>query len=257
MRHAILCLPIALFAGSASGCSVLNGTQVIPYDVDPQELDQNISQAFTATGTFPSVDCTASASVCTGMTMPQGVPPSATITCDASTTAGATAGAKVCTIHYTLTQHITLDLSKLSTFPSAVASSPVIDLVTLDTVKYWGGSDNKVNVDTPPLGIYVGSQTAMSPTDSGVQQLGTIPAIPANSEPDATSDCSSGPATSSSNACQLQLTSAGQSLFQTLAKDFQTPFNIILSADLTISGGTAFPQGTLDLFVSPEIDFHL
>jgi hypothetical protein len=253
MRHAILCLPIALFAVSASGCSVLNGTQDVPYDVDPQELDQNISQAFTASGTFPSVDCTANSSICTGMTMPQGVPPSATISCDT----GGTAGAKVCTIHYTLTQHITLDLSKLATFPSAVASSPVINLVTLNTVKYWGGADNKVNVATPPLGIFIGSQTAMSPTDPGVQQLGTIPTIPANSEPNATSDCSSGPATSQSNACQLQLTSAGQSLFQTLAKDFQTPFNIILSADLTVGGGSPFPQGTLDLFVSPEIDFHL
>jgi len=159
MRQALLCLPIVLLAGSAAGCSVLNGSQVIPYDVDPQELDQNISQAFTATGNFPSVDCTASSSVCTGMTMPQGVPPSATVSCDASTAAGAPSGAKLCTLHYPLTQHITLDLSKLSTFPSAVASSPVINLVTLNTVKYWGGSDNTVNVATPQLGIYVGSQT--------------------------------------------------------------------------------------------------
>jgi hypothetical protein len=252
MRHPILYLSIALLAVSASGCSTLTN-QVYTYDVDAQELDQNLSQDFTAMGNFPMVDCTASASVCTGMTMPAGVPPSATITCDT----GASAGTKTCTLHYTFTQHVTLDLSKLASFPSAVANSPVISLVDLNTVKYWAGGSNMVNVATPPLGVYIGSQTAMSPTDQGVQELGTVPSIPANSAPNAMPDCSGGPGTSMSNACALQLTPAGQSLFETLAKDFQTPFNIILSADLTIGGGSPFPHGSIDLFMQPELAFHL
>jgi hypothetical protein len=253
MRDAILCLATALLAlTSASSCSLLT-SQDIPFDVPAQELDQNVSQAFTQPGTLPSIDCTSNESLCSTM-MPSGLPASATISCDAAT--GSSSGTKQCVLHFDLTVNVTIDLSKEASFPSAVTSSPAVSLVTLNTVKYWAGSSNKVNVATPPLDIFVGPQTATTSTAPGVQQLGTIPSIPAMMAPSASPDCN-GPGTSSASACSLQLTPAGQSLFETLAKSFQTPFNLILVGHLTVAGGMPFPQGTMDLFLQPQLAFHL
>jgi hypothetical protein len=254
MKNVILCLAAIAALSAGSSCSLF-GSQDITYDVDPQELAQNISKDFTAMGTFPVVDCTANAQVCTGM-MGTMLPSSASVTCDA----GATAGKKQCTLHYDLAVHQTVDLSKQASFPSAITNSSVISLVTVDEVRYWAGSAQKLNIATPPIDIYIGDQNAMSPTDSGVQQLGTIGSIPAMMPPSGAPDCSaakSGSGTGQDSYCELQLTDTGKQLFATLAKTYQTPFNVILVGHLTLTGGEPLPQGNLDLFLQPVIGFHL
>ncbi len=90
----------SLLLGSGSGCSILTD-QEINYDVTPQELAQDLSKAFNGeTGSFPTVDCTASSSLCT--MIPGTLPPTATVTCDAST---ATPSKSACALHYDLTLH--------------------------------------------------------------------------------------------------------------------------------------------------------
>jgi hypothetical protein len=253
MKNPALCVATALLAlASGPSCSLLS-SQEISYPVDAQELSQDVSKDFTVMGTLPMIDCTSSDAICTGM-MPSGLPSSATIACEAS----ATAGKKQCVLHYDLTVHVTVDLSKQVNFPSAVTDSPVINQVTIDEVRYWAGGGQKVNVDTPPLDIFIGDQTATMATDPGVQKLGTIASIPANATaPSAPPDCAKGPATSGDSACDLQLTDTGKSLFATLARNYKTPFNVILVGHLTIAGGISFPQGKMDLFLQPVIGFHL
>jgi hypothetical protein len=252
MKTRSLCLAVACLALVAGpSCSVLSSTPEITYDMTPQELTQDLSGTFSATGTFPVVDCTASPSACS-MMIP-GIPPTAQITCDPA----ATAGKMQCALHYDITVHQTINLSQEASFPTAVTSSPVIDLVTINRVGYWAGPSEKLNIATPPLDIYVGSATATTATDPGVEQLGTIASIPAGSAPSAAPDCTDGPATSASNACDLQLGPAGTALFATLAKTYSTPFNIIVVGHLTLSGGEPFPAGSLDLFLQPVLGFQL
>jgi hypothetical protein len=252
MKNVALSLVICLGAlGAGSGCSVLSNEE-IPYDVPPQEVLQDISQALSGlSGTFPTVDCTASASLCSMAGTP---PASATITCDTSAT---TPGKSACALHYDLTIHQTINLSQEANFPTAVTDSPAISLVTLDDVGYWAGPAEMLNVATPPLDIYIGGMTATAPTDSGVQQLGTIGSIPPGTAPSTAPDCTKGAATSMSTACDLQLTPTGTQVFETLAKTFQTPFNIIVVGHLTVNGGEPVPQGKVDLFLQPQIGFHL
>jgi hypothetical protein len=218
----------------------------------PQEVSQNLSQAFAGpTGTFPEVDCTASATACSAI--PGQLPPSAQITCDAAPTAGK----QHCVLHYDITVHQTINLSQEASFPTAVTSSPVVNLVTINRVGYWAGPSQKLNVATPPLDLYVGSSTATTATDPGVEQLGTIASIPAGAAPSAAPDCTAGPATSAANACDLQLSPAGTALFSTLAKTYTTPFNIIVVGHLSLTGGEPFPAGALDLFLQPVLGFQL
>jgi hypothetical protein len=238
-----------LAVASGTSCSLLS-SQEITYPVDPQELSQDISQDFSATGMLPTVDCTTSDSVCSAMAVP-GLPSSAQIACEASS-----AGQKQCVVHYDLSVHVTVDLSKQADFPSAVTSSPVINQVTVDEVRYWAGAGQMVNVATPPIDIYVANQSATSVTDPSASKLGTIASIPAGMPPSTAPDCK-GPATSASTSCDLQLGDAGKSTFATLAKDYKTPFNVLLVGHLTLAGGVAFPKGKIDLFLQPVLGFHL
>jgi hypothetical protein len=248
MKNASLCLAFAISSLALSaGCSILS-SQEVPYTADPQELSQDFG---TQTGMFPETDCTAAPTLCSAMT---GAPAGATLTCDANPT---TAGKKHCVLHDDITIHQTINLSQQASFPSAVSSSPIINLVSIDQVKYWTGAVQMLNVATPPLDIYIGSQAAMSPADPGVQRLGTIGSIPAGTAPSGPPDCSGKPATNSDTACSLALTDAGKSLFSTLAKDFKTPFNIIVVGHLSVAGGSAFPSGKLDLLLQPVLGFHL
>ena len=48
--------------GAGTGCGVLGSNDDITYDVPPQEVLQDVSQALSGlSGNFPTVDCTASA----------------------------------------------------------------------------------------------------------------------------------------------------------------------------------------------------
>lgn len=249
MKIRTLGLTTALLAlASGPSCSVLE-SQEITYDVDPQELSHDLSQDFSATGTIPTVDCTQSDSACSAMgsSLPQG----ATVACEA-----ASGGAKQCVIHYDLSVHLTVDLSKQVSFPSAVTDSPVINQVTVDEVRYWAGSGQMLNVATPPIDVYVADQSATSVTDPSAQKLGTVASIPAGMPPSAAPDCKA-PGTSADAYCDLQLGDAGKNALSVLAKDYKTPFNVLLVGHLTLAGGTPIPQGKVDMFMQPVLGFHL
>jgi hypothetical protein len=250
MKNVALCLSASVLAlASGTSCSLING-QDITYAVDPQELSQDISKDFTAMGTLPTIDCTTSDALCSAMAVP-GLPASAQIACEASS-----AGQKQCVVHYDLSVPVKVDLSKQASFPSAVTSSGVINQVTIDEVRYWAGAGHMVNVATPPIDIYVANQNATAVTDPSASKLGTIASIPAGMPPSMAPDCK-GPATSASAFCDLQLSDAGKGAFATLAKNYQTPFNILLVGHLTLAGGVPFPQGKVDLFLQPVLGFHL
>lgn len=249
MKNVLLSfVTVGALATANLGCGLLDDITVYKYEADPQEISQDFG---SETGKFPEIDCTANDQLCTAMSVT--LPPSATVACEAA----ATAGTKHCVAHYDLTVHQTIDLSKQASFPSAVLDSPVVSLVSLDTVRYWTSSPQTFDTATPPLDIYVGDANATAPTDKGVQKLGTIGSIPASMPPSAKPDCTMGAATSKETACDMQLTDAGKKLLETLAKSFKTPFSILVVGHLTIRGGDPMPGGKLDLFVEPVIAFHL
>lgn len=247
MNKFALCLGSLILASQSFGCSLLQKDIVYDYEVDPQEMAQDLGPI--QMGTFPEVDCTADDMLCAAVQSPIS---GATVSCDA-----AASGGKHCVAHYDLTVHQTINLSQQATFPSAITESPVINLVQVDEVRYWTGSGETVTVDTPPLDLYIGGSEAMAPTDSGVAKLGTIGAIPAGKPPSAKPDCTMGAATDKETACDMQLTEDGKKLLATLAKDFKKPFNIIIVGHLTIAGGEAVPSGKIDLFLQPVIGFHI
>src|SRR5690349_22922350 len=115
---------LALGALAAPGCNLIgsNGLNV-NYDLTPQEYTQDFGSTM---GSFPTVSCaTGGDTVCQQVPVPQG----STASCDPATQ------------NCLLTQDVRLiqmvNLSQQQGFPSSVANSSAIDLVTVGGVHYW------------------------------------------------------------------------------------------------------------------------
>jgi hypothetical protein len=42
-----------------------------------------------------------------------------------------------------------------------------------------------------------------------------------------------------------------------LAKNYRTPFNVLMVAQVRVTGGQPLPAGQLDLFVQPTVTFEI
>jgi hypothetical protein len=223
----------------ASGCNLIgsNGLNV-NYDLQPQEYAQDFGSTM---GTFPTVSCAMGGdALCQQVPVPSG----AAASCDPAT------------MNCVLTQDVRLtqqvNLSQEQGFPSSVANSSAIDHVTVGAVHYWTPT-NTLTIDTPPIDIYVGSQSVMTENDAGAVKLGTLPTLPAGTR----TSCGSGAPGTADSKCDLPLTDAGKAELSTLAKDYRTPFNVLVVAHVRVQGGGPIPAGKLDLFVQPTVTFEI
>jgi hypothetical protein len=96
---------------------------------------------------------------------------------------------------------------------------------------------NSLNVDIPPLSIYLAPDGVTDPTDSRAQLFGTVPTIPAGTKP----------------MGNVQLVSNAASVFQTLTGNLSTPFEIITAATVVIGAGTPVPTGAITIDVTGAV----
>jgi hypothetical protein len=227
------------FVLAAAGCINLGSNQPsITYDLDAQEfMPPDFGNQM---GKVPTVDCTANAGVCAAVQ----APPGTTATCEAAS--------HLCVIQADVRLIQTIDLSKQKGFPSSVANTSLIHHVEVNEVRYWTPT-NTLSFATPPINISIGSQTVQSETDPGATQLGTLPSLAAMT----VTACHGGTPGTPNGACLMPLTDAGKMVLGRLAKDYKTPFNVIVSAHLVAHAGDPVPAGRLDIFVQPEIAFVL
>jgi hypothetical protein len=219
-------------------CLLINDKMIaITYDLEPQEFARDFGSSM---GTVMSVDCSANAGLCSQLPAPSGT----TAACDAAT--------KKCVLMAEIELKQTINLSTQKDFPKEVANSSVISSVTVNSVNYWTAT-NTLTFDTPPIDLYVAPQTAQKVTDGGVVKLGTLPPLAAG-KPTA---CRAGTPGTQQSSCTMPLTEAGKAALGTFAKNYATPFNILVVAHLTVQSGQAVPAGKLDLFVQPQLSFGI
>ena len=237
--------PIAWFPALLLGaCGFLADANSIryPMKLDQQEFKHDFGADFSnQMGNFPTVACAGNTALCANI---KGLPAGASSSCDA--------GSGQCVATYDLRLPVPVDLSKQASLPTAVTNSSVINEVQVEAVNYWAAA-NSLNFDTPSIEVYIGGQTAMKESDPGVSRLGTMSPIARMTK----TACRSGTPGTADSACDLALTESGKNVLATLARDFKTPFNVLLVAHLTVRGGEPFPSGVLDLFLQPVIAFVL
>lgn len=129
-----------------------------------------------------------------------------------------------------------VDLKKEVSALSSFNNQSVVD-INITRILY-DVTDNSVNVDLPPIELFVAPQGTASASDPAAIRFGTIPATPAF--------------TTISNG-RVTLDPAGRKAFVNFAHHFGTPFVIMGKAVLVAPGGTPTPTGVLSVKIRGQL----
>lgn len=185
-------------------------------DTSAWQVDQNVADTYlkTSCASQPNVCTTAAASACSA---------NCTGVCDA---------ASKCDLQLMVAVHQGVDLVMERPELKTINDEPVIK-VTVDSVTYEV-TNNTLNLDTPPMGIYVAPMSITDPNDPMARQVGTIAAISAGT---------------TFPPMDMMFTDSGKQTLVDIMSTFKTPFNVIVGATLTIKDGDKLPTGKLDAIV--------
>ncbi len=149
-----------------------------------------------------------------------------------------------------------VDLSSQSGFPSDAVKYGVSG-VGIDRIPYWI-TTNTFNVALPAVDLFVAPQTAPDESAPKAVRLGQMAMLQARSASCGDSrDTHGDDAAGNAMVCDLPLTDAGRSALASFAKDFKTPFALLVHGKMTVRGGEPIPSGMLDLFVRPRLSIGI
>lgn len=109
-----------------------------------------------------------------------------------------------------------------------INEQPLVD-VEIDSVHYQV-TENTLNIDTPALTLYMAPASVMDAADPAAREVGVIPPIAAGS-PQGKAD--------------VMVSTAQEQALGDFMRDYQTPFNLIISADITVEAGDPIPMGRI------------
>ncbi len=236
---------------AVAGCGLVNSnTLSYEYAFDPQQFMQKLGDDKSMT-TVPMQSCDPAASTdqCSQLqaALPAGTP--AHLACDAAT--------RMCAATVDVVLPYPVDLSQaMSPVPSPVVQYGV-DHVSVEKIAYWIMT-NTVNVDVPPIDLYVASSAAKDQNDASAKLVGTVSKLPARSA--ACTDSADTDKSEPSNGapvCDVKLTDAGQATLAAFVKDYKTPFQFIAHTKIVAHGGDPVPTGTIAFFVRPTVMFSV
>jgi len=231
----LLALAAAAPLPFATGCGLISSDlATISFDLPPKTYTFDSSQAgwnAPMSGAFamvPAVACAADADCCSPLLMAAGVD-CGMLVCD-----GATA---TCAFAVTVeSPPQMIDLKNEAQLPSSLANQSVLD-ITVNKLSYDVGQ-NSLNVDLPPVDLFLGPQGATKPSDPGVVKFATVPSILHGATP--------------TNA-NIPLEPAANSVFENIGMHLGTPFVFLAQTRVVIPGGTPPPSGALTLTIKGQL----
>jgi hypothetical protein len=173
---------------------------------------------------FPSIACASTNDCCTLGTVAGLDCATTTLTCQSGSCAAELPESQATSINLS-----TQVMPSLSSYTSLVS-------ISISRITYTVRS-NTLNVDVPPLSIYLAPDGVTDPTDSRAKLFGTVPSIAAGTTPTG----------------NVQLTSDAASVFQMFTGNLATPFEIITAATVVIGAGTPVPSGAITIDVTGAI----
>jgi hypothetical protein len=150
-----------------------------------------------------------------------------------------------------------IDLS-MQSLPAPVVQYGA-DKVSIQKIAYWVMT-NRVNVDIPPIDVYVASAAAKDENDASAKLVGTVAKLPAMSHTCADPADSAGDQAAAmvmAPVCDVKLMDAGESALASFVKDYKTPFQFIAHVKIVAHAGDPLPTGTLAFFVRPTVEFSV
>ncbi len=177
-----------------------------------------------AFATVPPIACTADADCCPPLITAAGIDCSMLI-CDAPTQTCAFA-----VVVETPPQMINLKNEAPQLKP--YSSQSILD-ISVSSITYTI-PQNTLNVNLPPVELFVAPQGTTTASDPAAIRFGKVPVIAAGSTVPG----------------KVDLDPAGKAAFENIAKNFGTPFVFLSRARVVVPGGTPAPTGALTLTIS-------
>jgi hypothetical protein len=223
---------VGALTAALAGCSL--GITRLTFDLPKQTYSFDTSMwsnlpPAAAGATFPTVPCTADADCCALAAL-------ASWSCQ-TTPMVCASGSCEAQVPESVSSPINLaqQVGQLATFPG----HSLLD-VSIKSITYTV-SDNTLNVDVPSMSIYLAPDGVTDPTDSRAQLFGTVPPIPAGTNPSGS----------------VQKTSNADAIFQMFAKNVSTTFNIIAATTVVVAPGTPVPSGHITVVVGGSVSAQL
>lgn len=192
------------------------------YSFDTAKAGWNLPPA-----TLPSFPCADDATCCTAAT-------AVGVNCDMVLCDG---GSGTCALKVTVeTTPQSIDLKTQAPELGKYSNQTVID-VTIGQIKY-DINMNSMNVDLPPVELFVAPDGTTSTSDPAATRFGTVPATPA---------------LGTVHDGKVTLDKAGQDAFVGYAHNFGTPFVFIARSVVIVPGGTPLPMGAVAITVKGEL----
>jgi hypothetical protein len=158
---------------------------------------------------FPKPNCTANPLVC------EGTP-------------------KVCTLEQPVAVGQSVNLKSEVSVLSSINSQSIAD-ITLSNLHYEAQST--LNVDVPPLDLYIAADGVQDPKDPSAQKFGTVPAIPGGTSPSG----------------DVVLEPNSDAVFSARGQMFGTPFNFIAATTISVPSGSPTPTGMITVTITGTV----
>jgi len=182
-------------------------------------------------GTVPAISCTADTDCCPPAVVALGLDCSS-IVCDLPP------GTSTCAFALTVeTPPQTIDLKMEVPSVSAISSQNVID-IAISQITYQV-SENSLNVDLPPVDLYLANAGATSSEDPSAVKFGTVPVIPKM--------------TTVPDGKVTLIQPAAKDSFNNIGHHLGTPFVFIARSRVLVAGGTPVPSGALSITVGGRL----
>ena len=243
--------PWLLAPAVIAGCGLVNSnTFSYSYDFAPQGFMESFGMPSSSTVPMVTCDPTAapgsSSDPCAALQM-QIMGSAAKLSCDTTS--------RMCAAVVDVRLAYPVDLS-MQSLPAPVVQYGV-DHVTIEKIAYWIMND-QVNVDIPPIDLYVASAAAKDENDPSAKLVGTVAKLPAGAtqcgDP---ADKAGDPAANGRPVCDVPLSESGQAALAGFVKNYKTPFQLIAHAKVVAHGGEPLPSGDLSFFVRPTVQFSV
>lgn len=216
-----------LAAVSVAGCGLIS-SDITDFDLRLQPKSFTVDTSDWGVpadqGTFPEIPCSPDANTCADV---------AAAYCDQGQCAGSCdAEASACAAEVGVSLSQPVNLVQENTELETLNNQPFLS-VTIDAVEYMI-EENTLSFDTPELRFYVAPLDVMTPDSPEARLVGTIAPVPAGQQLDWTA---------------MTLTPEGEANLREFMGNYRSIFNVLVGAQVGISGGDQSPSGAIKAWV--------
>jgi hypothetical protein len=240
MRHLSLVRVLGPLVLGALGCGLISSDiTALTFDLPPKTYSYDTAVWMLPAGNVAAIPCGGASPIADccnppaipGVNIPKPDCVATPLVCEGQPT--------VCTVKLPITVHQQMDLKKEVPQLSSLNSQSLAD-ITLSRIRY--DVTSTMNIELPPLELYLAPDSVTDPKDPLAKKFGTVPSIPAGAT------IVDGDVTKEPDADQT---------FSARGHDFGTPFNFIATTTITIPSGSPTPSGKIDVTIKGQAKVSL